>query len=741
MAALQTVLATGVWTECVSDILVACSNFKVPTAKRETINQGLLMRTICFIFVAALLSVASSFAQDLSLVPKPVDVSVDGSQHLQLPREIGVFCPEDEKWRKHLEIFGDCLRRMTNNRHVLTFSSETDCHLKIRQKSETDLEDYMLEVNAEGIQISVSSLKGLAHGTATLLQLIGAHSDGEIPYLKISDQPKLPYRNFMIDMGRNPHSLELLKETVDLLWYYKVDSVQLHLTDDQRFAFPSKAFPKLWDGKITAKEFSELDRYALLRGVTIIPELEVPGHSGMLRKRYPDVFGKSSTDLARDESALHGIKTLLDEMIEVFPSSPYIHVGGDEAFGVPEELQRDLINQLHDYLKSKGRQTIVWEGPRAGSGDNKVNTEVIHINWRTINYPADQMLNDGYRVINAAWDPLYIVDHYPRTNFTMTSPQHIYENLSVTTFKHVNPGIPTFAEPVEVKPTEKLIGFCMPWWEGREENYFSQNVPRLIAFAEVAWNPGRERDYLDYERRLETTEAARHDAFYPVAIEATNLVVPADGVFHNQTEVSLSTRSDEPAEVRYTLDGSLPTPDSTLYQGPFLMEESKMVRAAQFISGEQVGLGSRRNLKRVVPVENLALGKPVTSSVSSGSPFSVERLTDGGIENLDFYLGYPAEPEPISVTIDLEEIQQISRIVVYAYSINNSFEKYHVEVSADGEEFAEVASRLEKPEKVSAFVEHNFDTRDVRYVRIRSHGNKGYVFDSFSKLIEVQVFE
>jgi hexosaminidase len=156
---------------------------------------------------------------------------------------------------------------------------------------------------------------------------------------------------------------------------------------------------------------AELERYAQARGVAIIPELEVPGHSGILRRSYPEVFGESPTDLATLDAARQGIKVLLDEMVQLFPSSPYVHIGGDEAYGVPVDLQRALINDLHAHLKAKGKETIVWEGPPLGEGDNKVNTEVIHLNWRTINFPADKMLAAGYRVVNAAWDPLYIVDH------------------------------------------------------------------------------------------------------------------------------------------------------------------------------------------------------------------------------------------------------------------------------------------------------------------------------------------
>lgn len=699
---------------------------------------------IRLLFTVFLLTPATS-ANDLAIVPRPTECTVQDGESMTLPALLEVSVPDDAAWREHIEIAGVHLERMTNGQHRLALSNEAESALLIKQDPSLGVEAYTIEISSKQITLAASSLKGLAHGTSTILQIIGGSETGTIPPTSINDHPRLSYRSLMIDMGRNPHSLQLLKETIDLLWFYKVDSVHLHLTDDQRIAFPSTAFPKLWDGIITAEEFKELEAYAVARGVTLIPELEVPGHSTLLLRHYPEVFGKSGTELASSETALEGIKLLLDEMTEIFSSTPYVHIGGDEAYGVSEELQRDLINKLHAHLKSKGQQTLVWEGPRAGTGDNKVNPEVIHLNWRTINYPADQMLSDGYRVVNAAWDPLYIVDHYPRTNFTMASPQHIFETLSPTRFKHFNPGMPTFAKPIEVEPSDQLIGFCMPWWEGREENYFPQIVPRLIPFAEVAWNPADLRDFPVFSARAKVTEEARQAAFYPVTIEATDLAIPGDGVFHRSTTISLKTKrpgafSTAP-DLRFTVDGSEPNATSTLYEQPITVSESTQFRAAAFLGDKQVGHGSRRNFKAVEPEANLALGKTVTSSVSSGTPFSVQRLTDGGTDNLDFYLGYPAQPEPIAVTIDLESVQSVSRITVHAYTISGSFEKYSVEVSVDGNRFVEVASRLDKPEQPTSSVEHRFDSRDVRFVRILSYGNLGYVFDSFSKLVEIQVHQ
>jgi hexosaminidase len=678
---------------------------------------------------------------ELNLVPKPHHVTSLEGQPWRLGATMRVRVPEQILLaQEHFGVVADALKMLASSQ--LRFVEETDeADLVVVAETALAPEAYTLRVRADGIRIDASSLKGVTHATAALLQLIGQYRDTAIPALEIRDQPDCVYRNFMVDVGRNPHSLESLKETIDLLWFYKVDSMQLHLTDDQRFAFPSKAFPKLITakGKITWEQFAELEGYANVRGVAIVPELEVPGHSGILRRTYPDVFGKTPTDLAQSETARKGITVLLDEMIELFPSSPYIHIGGDEAAGVPEELQRALINDLHAYLKSKGKQTVVWEGPSLGEGDNKVNTDVIHLNWETIYFPADRMLAAGYRVVNATWDPLYIVDHYPRNNFTMASPQHIYETLRLTKFQHFHPGMPAFAKPVLTERSDRLIGFCMPWWEGRDENLARMCFPRVIPMAEIAWNHDQERDCRDFAARSTATETVRQRAFYPVDLVCDGLAVPEDGVFHDQTRVSLD-KGGRSGEIRYTLDGSKPTASSMLYREPIVIDRSTIVRAALFTDGEQVSHDSRRSLTCVEPIMNLALGKPVTSNRTSGSPFSIGRLTDGGTGVLDYYLAYPSEPAPVEVTVDLGDSTTINRITIFAYFNARAYESYRVLVSRDGEEFVEVGNRLDKPGEPTASVSHNFEPQKVRYIKIESHGCKQNVFDSFSRLIEIQAF-
>lgn len=681
-----------------------------------------------------------------SLLPAVSKVTLSEGATFKIDNKLTYFHSDDIPFAAdHMQVFSAAITSLNGSKVTrIGLASSAVLDLSIRLDESLAAEEYRITINA-GILIQASSLKGLAHATATLLQLWGDVGE-EIPNMVISDAPAVSYRNFMVDLGRNPHSLTVLKETIDLLWFYKLDSLQLHLTDDQYFAFPSTAFPKLASKNqaISLDEFKELERYAVVRGISIIPELEAPGHSSILRREYPETFGTTPTEVATLPSSRAALKTILDEMVDVFASSPYVHVGGDEAYGVPVEFQRDLVNELNAHLKTRGKTAVVWEGPALGEGDNKIDEDVIHINWRTIDFPAPEMLKAGYPVVNAAWDPLYLVDHYPRNNFTMASPGHIYQQLDRFLFRHFNPGMPTFAKPISVQPTDQVIGYCMPWWEGREENYLHLVAPRLIAMAAVAWSEPSHRDVDEFEKRSEQTEAARTRAFYPVTIAASNLAVESAGVFHEQTFISLlpsDTLAKQAFELRYTIDGSEPNASSIVFEEPISIQQNTLVRAAAFFDGKQLRHGSRRKFVHVSPVKNLALGKAVAVSVAAGPLFCPQRLTDGGIGNLDYFLGYPAsEQHPIEITIDLGGSQSIQRVVVNAYTYQSSYESYEILVSANGKDWLQVAERFEKPEQAGAVSEHEMSPVSVRYIRLNTRGHKGQVFDSFSRITEIQVY-
>ncbi len=529
---------------------------------------------------------------------------------------------------------------------------------------------HRIRIGESSIRVEAERRTGAAQAAASLLQL--ARIDGSRvswPITEISDGPDLEYRSFLVDMGRNPHGPETLRAVVDMCWFYKVNFLQLHFADDQLCSWPSRAFPEILSENAgwSWEDFVELEAYAEARGVMIIPELDVPAHSAVLRREYPEVFGESPAELARNPEAREGLEQLLAEMVTVFRSTPYVHVGGDEAYGVPEETQRELINHLNRYLKKLGKSTVVWEGPRLGRGDNKVDEDVLHINWRTINFPAQEMLEAGYEIVNAALDPLYIVDHYPRTMFTAVEVKCCYE-WDLQAFAHVNPGFSTFVRPHRTASADGILGFCMPWWEGREENLIPLCLPRLAAVACAAWNRMGERDFESFQRRNELAMAR--------LLELAGLPVP-----------------------------SIPEAPA------------------------------------VTPEGNLAFGRPVLASIGSTQPFfGPGRLTNGITAPPDDFLGYPTVPEPLELVIELAEVTEVSRIVVYEAAVGKSYERYRVEVSRDGVRYERACESGKGTRGDADHVVHEFPAAEVGYVRIVTDGCQDFVFSSFSRLREIQVF-
>lgn len=531
-------------------------------------------------------------------------------------------------------------------------------------------EAYAIETLKGTLYVRASTPIGAAHACATLLQAAKIEDSAATwPRLRVDDAPRFPFRSFMVDMGRNPHSPETLRHLIDAMGFYKLNYLQLHLTDDQLFSWPSKAYPKLYSPRAgwTLQDFADLEAYSQARGVTIVPELEVPGHSGILRGKYPEVFGSTTTELATFPSAKKGIETLLDELLEVFPSSPYVHIGGDEAYGVPEEHQRDLINHLNRFLRERGKRTLVWEGPRLGTGDNKVDEDVIHLNWRTINFPAQDMLDAGYPVVNAAWDPLYIVDHYPKTMFTAVEVARCYD-WDPRRFAHINHGIPTFSNPHRTEASEGILGFCMPWWEGREENLLPLCVPRLAAVGCAAWNPGGR-----------------------VAFER------------------------------------------------FQVDQRALLPRLERISGFE--LPTTPFADPATQTDNLAYRAHVTPSAGASQPhFGPERLTNGIPDRFDHFLGFPTQPEPLEIRIELLAPAEVSRIVIHERAIGVSHEIYDLLVSSNGESFTQVGTSTQGTRGDRTFVEHTFDPQPVSTILIRTQGCHGLTFPSFSRLSEVMAF-
>jgi hexosaminidase len=415
------------------------------------------------------------------------------------------------------------LDRLLGRRVAITSDAPAAGDVALALDPSLPLGGYRLDV-ADMVRIAGRDAAAVAHGAATLLQLVVLSKDGaSVPRLAIRDAPDCAYRGLLIDVARQPHPVAGLEQLVELCRAYKIDYLQLHLTDDQAFTFPSTAFAAaVTKGhSYTVDELRRLDDYAAARGVTVVPELDVPGHCGALIAALPALFRAHSKHHATinfaNPAVVDAVDTLIGEILAVFTHTPYMHVGGDEcdlehvaesadfqaAFAREqvtdaEELYRRFLVQLRERVQARGKQMIVWEG-FGPSGTVAIPKDIVVMPFESLYHLPDQLVASGYPVINASWQPLYVV------NDRCWPPAQIY-GWHVRRYEHFVAGYPAF-KGIEVPASPLLLGAQLCAWEQPAARELPSLRRRLPALAERVWCERNGRDVDDFLRRLQVADA------------------------------------------------------------------------------------------------------------------------------------------------------------------------------------------------------------------------------------------
>ena len=383
-------------------------------------------------------------------------------------------------------------------------------------------EAYQLEVFPDGIDIVAGTERGLFYGIQSLLQLIDVDDNAEIPGVFIQDEPAYAWRGLMLDACRQTHSMETVKRYIDLLAYHKMNTLHWHLTEDQGWRIQIDSWPKLTevgafrtqpDGSRYGSFFSkdqirEVVEYASARQITVVPEIEMPGHSQAALAAYPELsctggphevwndWGVSKEIYcAGNERSFEFIFDVLSEVVELFPG-PYIHLGGDEApvtrwescskcqrrmqqLGLDDEhdMQPWFMNRVADSLSAMGKTVIGWD-------------EILHPDlqedaivqaWRSMD-KVTEAVAAGHRVIASPTSHAYF-DYGVET----TDLEKVYS---------FNPGA--------YNPDGLIGGSCNLWSEHIPEPALDQKAfPRAVAMAEVLWSGSGARDYEGFHADLQ----------------------------------------------------------------------------------------------------------------------------------------------------------------------------------------------------------------------------------------------
>ena len=483
---------------------------------------------------------------EIILVPTPKKTVGKGEKLPLLPY---IRC-EKKEWKELVSVFCACTEKIQG----IAFQEGTG-GVEILCDDSIGSERYTLETCAlktgNCVRISASDYQGAAYGLASILQLLDREC--RIAELRIEDWPDKEYRGVMVDIARQWHPFYTLLHYVDLCFYFKIKYLHLNFMDDQSYTLPSAKFPRLSvPGRFyTAEEIAELRAYAKARGVVLIPEIEMPGHAKVLNQAYPDWFsdsletedcGKTFTEngteiraesviCAGSERAFSGILALIDEVLELFPESPYIHLGADEVnyqvwnhcsrcrsymmehhLQEPKELYADFLGRVTDYVLQKGRTPVVWEG-FASEYAHRISKNVIVIGWENYYQTADSLLRNGFRVINCAWKPLYIVGNintYEKDRFDFVD----IWNWNVYEWQHFWEQSAAYPEPVRVEPTEQVLGAQICIWGLTYEREIARAVENMAAMSERVWNVER---VSSQEQFLDKLQKIAYDAFRLIA--------------------------------------------------------------------------------------------------------------------------------------------------------------------------------------------------------------------------------
>lgn len=750
--------------------------------KRISFN---LMGVLCILFSTCFYACSEkrTLNSDYEIIPKPLDVNCKGDASFLLKDGVAVIYPENnQKMQDNAEFLVDYVERQTGVKLTSHAGMPVDGAICLTlDLSDDNAEAYKLIVNDKRVCISGASEAGVFYGIQTLRKSLPVAQDINVNLsaVEIYDKPRFAYRGAMLDVARHFYTVDEVKTFIDMLALHNINRFHWHLTDDQGWRIEIKKYPKLmsvaserketvvgrwysgiYDGKpyggyYTQDELRDVIDYAAKRHITIIPEVDLPGHMQAALTAYPElgctggpyevrtIWGVSQDVLCvGNDFTLQFVKDVLSEVADIFPSE-YIHIGGDECPKVrwekcpkcqerikslglksdakhtkEQRLQSYMIQEAAKYLKEKGKRIIGWTEILEGGlvpdatlmswiGESG-GIEAAHQHHDVIMTPNTYLYFDYYQSKKVEDEPLAIGGYLP------IEKTYNYEPM---------PKELTKEEQQYIKGVQANL-----WTEYIP--VFSQVqymvLPRLGAVAEVQWTDPSKKDYKDFLRRVPHLVAV-YDCYgwnYATRVYDVNVDMKADTVNH-VLNVQLSTMADDP--IYYTLDGQDPTEKSLKYTKPFTIDQSVVLKT--------MAVHPDRTSKISVDTIrfNKATLKPVVLLQPNESRFSPDGpvvLVDGRNGNHSFDTGawLAVAGNDLEAVINMQAETILSSASVHVYVRKDAWlfdaRGFSVSVSSDNKNYKEVASQEYKQMQESdsdGIIEHefSFDSCKATYVKIK----------------------
>lgn len=757
-----------------------------------------------------LASCQSSVEQaDYQVIPMPHEIVAAQGSPFVLKSGVKILYPEgNAQMQRNAELLAEYLKTATGKDFAVEAGTEGKNAIVLALGVDNkNPEAYELKVAGEGVTVKGATEAGVFYGIQTLRKSlpVAVGANISLPAVDIKDAPRFAYRGAHFDTSRHFFTVDEVKTYIDMLALHNMNRMHWHFTEDQGWRIEIKKYPKLTEigskrsetvigknsgkydgvpheGFYTQEEAKEIVKYAAERFITVIPEIDIPGHMQAALASYPELgctggpyevwkmWGVSEDVLCiGNDQSLKFLEDVFAELIEIFPSE-YIHIGGDECPKVrwaqcpkcqarikqlglksdakhtkEERLQSYVISHVEKFLNERGRQIIGWD--EILEGGLAPNATVMSWRGEGGGIEAAKQHHDVIMTPNT-----YLYFDYYQSKDTDNEPLAIGGYLPVERVYSYEP-MPKSLTPDEQKYIKGVQANLWTEYIPTFSHAQYMVLPRWAALAEVQWSAPEKKDYANFLSRLprliqwydaEGYNYAKH--VFDVTAEFTPNTT--DGTL----DITLNTLDDAP--IHYTLDGSEPTAASPRAEGVVKVKEN-----AVFSAKALRPTGDSRVLTEKICFSKSSM-KPIVANqpVNNQYKFKGEStLVDGLKGNGNYKTGrwIAFFKNDMDVTIDLQQSTEISRV-----ALSTCVEKgdwvfdargLTVEVSADGKNFTKVASEsypaMKEDDKNGVYHhELTFDPVQARYVRVIApteqsmpawHGGKGSPAFLFVDEIEI----
>lgn len=450
------------------------------------------------------------------VIPSPASLALSGGPSFQLTKATRVtIVGSGPEVAAIGETLAALLRRATDFPIPVATSSAGDGAGSIELRLAADAaslgdEGYRLTVTTDSVRLVASTPAGLFHGIQTIRQLLPVEIESDIgversawpiPALTIVDRPRFAWRGSMLDPARHFLTVKEVQQYIDLLALYKLNVLHLHLSDDQGWRIAINSRPKLTalgslsqvgggpGGFYTQQDYQEIVRYARARYITIIPEIEMPGHSSAATTAYPEVACTSTFCVDKEETY-----AFLDDVVRevsALTPGPYFHIGGDEVVGLTPEQYARFIERAQTIVNKYGKNMIGWEEIAKA----RIKPTTIAQQWKSDS--ATAALQYGSKLILSPSNKAYLDMKYtPATELGLNW-------AGVIEVKDSYDWDPALYLPGVTE--QHIVGIEPPIWGETVRNISAVEylaMPRLVALAEVAWTPQVSRQWEEFRSRL-----------------------------------------------------------------------------------------------------------------------------------------------------------------------------------------------------------------------------------------------